>query len=115
MISKLIVHGKTREDAIHKMVRAIDEYKITGVKNTLKFCKFVIEHEQFKSGKFDTHFVQQYYEPSLLSVEKEDEMLVAAMVSTLLLKNVKTHAPNTETSGELSQKSNWKKNRSNLR
>ncbi len=115
MISKLIVHGKTREDAIHKMVRAIDEYKITGVKNTLKFCKFVIEHEQFKSGKFDTHFVQQYYEPSLLSVEKEDEMLVAAMVSTLLLKNVKTRAPNTETSGELSQKSNWKKNRSNLR
>lgn len=107
MIAKLIVHAKTREEAIDKMVRAIDEYKITGVKNTLKFCKFVIQHDQFRSGKFDTHFVQQYYKPAYLMAENEDEMLIAAMVSTLVLPAKKSTVEPTSSTTSL-KGSNWK-------
>lgn len=49
MIAKLVTHGKNRQEAIDRMVRAIDEYKITGVTTTLSFCKFVLQHPSFVS------------------------------------------------------------------
>ncbi|MBC8475690.1 MAG: acetyl-CoA carboxylase biotin carboxylase subunit [Bacteroidetes bacterium] len=61
MISKLIVHAPTREEAIEKMTKAISDYDIVGIKTTLDFCKFTINHAAFKSGDFDTHFVPQYF------------------------------------------------------
>jgi acetyl-CoA carboxylase biotin carboxylase subunit len=47
MISKLITHGATRKEAIERMTKAIDDYKIEGVKTTMPFCKFAINHEAF--------------------------------------------------------------------
>ena len=66
MIAKLIVHGANRTEAIQRMIRAIDEYKISGVQTTLEFCKFVMQHPAFVSGKFDTHFVAQHFKPEML-------------------------------------------------
>ncbi|MNR51795.1 Biotin carboxylase [compost metagenome] len=48
MIAKLITYGKTREEAMDRMIRAIDEYEITGIKTTLGFGKFVMQHEAFR-------------------------------------------------------------------
>lgn len=67
MISKLIVHAGTRDEAIDKMVRAIDDYYIAGCSTTLDFCKWAIQHEAFRSGNFDTHFVKQYFKPEYLT------------------------------------------------
>ena len=53
MISKLITHGKDREEARQRMVRAIDDYQISGLETTLPFCKFAIQHEAFVSGNFE--------------------------------------------------------------
>ncbi|MFN3874656.1 MAG: acetyl-CoA carboxylase biotin carboxylase subunit, partial [Flavobacteriales bacterium] len=55
MIAKLIIHGATREEAIERMIRAIDDYAIGGVETTLAFCRFVLEHPAFRGGKYDTH------------------------------------------------------------
>ncbi|HSN61963.1 MAG TPA: acetyl-CoA carboxylase biotin carboxylase subunit, partial [Ferruginibacter sp.] len=63
MIAKLVVHGKTRTEAIQKMLQAIKDYKIEGVATTLPFGTFVFEHEAFFSGNFDTNFVKKYYTP----------------------------------------------------
>ncbi len=76
MIAKLIVHGKNREAAIEKMIQAINDFKIVGVETTLDFCKFVLRHPDFISGKFDTSFVSRYFqkqslEEKLSEVEKE--------------------------------------------
>ena len=60
MISKLIVHASSRLKAIEKMTKAIDNYMIYGVKTTLPFCKFALNHPDFKSGNFDTRFVNLY-------------------------------------------------------
>src|SRR5688500_5480365 len=65
MIAKLICHAESREAAIEKMIRAIDEYEITGLETTLGFCKFVMKHDAFRSGDFDTRFVENYFTPQV--------------------------------------------------
>ncbi len=80
MIAKLIVQGTDRNDAIAKMTKAIDEYYITGVKTTLPFCSWAINHEAFVSGDFDTHFVKKYYTPEVLNqTDATLEELAAAL------------------------------------
>ncbi|AMC11899.1 biotin carboxylase [Lutibacter profundi] len=81
MLSKLITYGKTREEAIQLMIEAIDNYKIEGVKTTLPFGKFVCEHEAFRSGNFDTHFVKNYYTPEKLQAGLDEEAKIAALVA----------------------------------
>ena len=63
MIAKLIVHAPDRPSAIRKMQRALSEYKITGVKTTIPFCEFVLEHPEFQHGTYDINFVGTHYKP----------------------------------------------------
>ncbi|MDJ0646867.1 MAG: acetyl-CoA carboxylase biotin carboxylase subunit [Flavobacteriaceae bacterium] len=81
MISKLITYGKTRSEAITEMIHAIDSYKVKGIETTLPFGKFVCEHEAFRSGNFDTHFVKNYYNKELLEANYEEEAMVAAKLA----------------------------------
>ncbi len=114
MIAKLICHADTREAAIAKTIRAINEYEITGLETTLGFCKFVMHHEAFRSGNFDTRFVEKYFQPSVLNEALEDEELIAAMLTSRLLNKV-TESPieqrKVEQRKEEEKKSNWMKNR----
>ena len=86
MISKLITHGKDREEAIRRMVRAIEEYQITGVETTLDFCKFAIQHESFVSGDFNTHFVGDYFTSDVLQNESEEGREIAALLAAGLIE-----------------------------
>ena len=81
MLSKLITYGKTREEAIQLMIKAIDNYIVEGVQTTLSFGKFVCKHEAFRSGHFDTHFVKKYYTEDVLTSEMEQEAKVAALLA----------------------------------
>lgn len=81
MLSKLITYGKSREEAIEIMLKAIDKYKIEGVETTLPFGKFVFEHEAFRSGKFDTNFVKKYYSPEVITAHKAKEAEIAALIA----------------------------------
>lgn len=81
MLSKLITFGKTREESIQKMIEAIKAYKIEGVHTTLPFGTFVMEHEAFRSGDFDTHFVKKYYDSEVLKAQMHKEAEVAAYVA----------------------------------
>ncbi|NDD48151.1 MAG: biotin carboxylase, partial [Flavobacteriia bacterium] len=77
MIAKLVVHGTDRTDAISKMLEAIERYVIIGVETTLPFGRFVLEHEAFVSGEFDTHFVQTYFEASALPTGADHDLAAA--------------------------------------
>jgi len=82
MIAKLVVWGKTREEAIDRCVAAIDNYQISGVKTTLDFGKFVLKHPAFRSGNFDTNFVKTHFsDPALLkdAMQEEERALVYAL------------------------------------
>ena len=81
MLAKLIAFADTREHTINRLVRAIEEYKITGVKTTLSFGKFVLLHPDFISGNFDTNFVGKHFSPEKLLEQHDEEALVAALVA----------------------------------
>lgn len=81
MMAKLITYGKTREAAIEQMLQAISVYEVQGVETTLPFGKFVFEHEAFRSGNFDTHFVKKHFSPEKLRAAQEDEARLAALVA----------------------------------
>lgn len=81
LLAKLITYGKTREEAIELMIKAIDDYKIEGVQTTLPFGKFVFEHDAFRSGKFDTNFVKKYYSPEILKIQMEKEAEIAGLLA----------------------------------
>ncbi|RYG14902.1 MAG: acetyl-CoA carboxylase biotin carboxylase subunit [Chitinophagaceae bacterium] len=110
MIAKLITFGANREEAINRMVRAIDEYDITGIQTTLSFGKFVMQHEAFTSGNFDTHFVSKYFNADSLKNDSESEAMLAALSVVLLLQKEKSVITSNE---QVAVVSNWKKNRKN--
>ena len=60
MVAKLIVHAPTREEAIKKMERALNEYVIEGVHTTIPFHLKVLQHPAFISGDFNTKFLEMY-------------------------------------------------------
>ncbi|OUR91098.1 acetyl-CoA carboxylase biotin carboxylase subunit [Flavobacteriales bacterium 34_180_T64] len=81
MLSKLITYGKTRDEAIEIMLKAIDNYQIDGIQTTLPFGRFVFKHEAFRSGNFNTHFVKNYYSPDALKERHETEANIAALIA----------------------------------
>ena len=107
MISKLITYGNNREEAMDRMVRAIDDYEISGVETTLSFGRFVMLHEAFRSGDFDTGFVGQHFNPEYLN-RQDDELLdvAAEMAHFLYLKNKKNSASSEAESSQ--KRSSWK-------
>jgi acetyl-CoA carboxylase biotin carboxylase subunit len=111
MISKLIVHAENREAAIGRMKRAIKEYHIKGVKNTLSFGTYVMNHPAFVSGDFDTGFVKNHFKPEDLNKPCKNEMEIAALLAGhIFSSNKKTTASESIEKA----KSNWKRNRSNV-
>lgn len=110
MLAKLIVHAENRNAAIQKMIQAIDQFEIVGVKNTLDFCKFVLQHPEFINGTFDTHFVQKYFQPEFLKQEISE--LEKQMVAIFTEKIFETSSETSKYSSNFNQKmSLWKINR----
>jgi acetyl/propionyl-CoA carboxylase alpha subunit len=57
MISKLIVWGETRQEAIDRLYTSLSDYKVIGLPTNIKFMKRVLLNETFKKGVFDTSFI----------------------------------------------------------
>lgn len=84
MISKLCTYGNDRDHAIKRMLRALDEYEIAGCRTTIPFCKYVLNHESFTSGEYDTHFVPDHFSAEKLDATNEDTDNVKALAAALL-------------------------------
>ncbi|MBK9638863.1 MAG: acetyl-CoA carboxylase biotin carboxylase subunit [Bacteroidetes bacterium] len=113
MIAKLITWGENREQSIQRMIRAIDEYIIVGCETTLPFGKFVMQHEAFVSGNFDTHFVKHFYTPDKLKATINEAEAEAAGVVAYFLQNQGNNS--TQIAVDSTNKrmtSAWKLNRS---
>lgn len=111
MIAKLVTFGANRVEAISRMVRAIDEYEITGIQTTLGFGKFVMQHEAFRTGNFDTHFVGKYFKPGMALDIDESEAIIAALSAIQYLNQDRAIVPATTSTVS----SNWRKNRIRLK
>jgi propionyl-CoA carboxylase alpha chain len=111
LIAKLIVHAEDRNKAIAKMLRAIEEYQITGIQTTLGFCTYVLNHEAFVSGQFDTKFVEKYFTPEVLQSTNlpEEERVAAALAAFLLAQGNSTPAVATTVPQSATNSSAWKR------
>ena len=106
MIAKLVVWGKTREDAIRRTIQAIDDYQISGIKTTLDFGKYVLKHEAFVSGNFDTNFVKHYFEdPKIMYSAMEEEREALEHGIDEIWESIKKHKAKEYASREIS--SSW--------
>lgn len=111
MLSKLVVQGHTREAAIERAIVAIDEYEITGVSTTLDFGRFAINHEAFRSGNFDTHFVNTHFHDGALDRPSDlADAEFAKLVVGMIEQSPVAKPLSSETKGP-AKSSNWKKRR----
>ena len=84
MIAKLTVHDQNREQARARMLRAIEEYEITGIQTTLPFCHYVFKHQAFIDGSFDTKFVDKYFTPENLRQVNDGDESIAGIIATVV-------------------------------
>ena len=106
LISKLIVWGETRGEAILRMRRALEEYKILGVRNNISFHQRLMDSHRFMGAQYDTRFVEERF-----SIDTEDERLtrpdIAALIATLVAHQVTERAAHVVLRNERDT-SNWK-------
>ncbi|MBC8332070.1 MAG: acetyl-CoA carboxylase biotin carboxylase subunit [Anaerolineae bacterium] len=107
LISKLIVFGQTRAEAILRMRRALEEYKIVGVRTNIPFHQKLMDSHRFMAGQFDTQFVEQHFDMETSGRAGEPIPEIAAIFATLVAHQ------DTERSTHVIQRnerdtSNWK-------
>ena len=81
LISKLIIWGKTRQEAINRMKRALYAYKITGIKTTIKFLERIMETPDFVNGKYNTHFIEENKDVLFSSLKSSKKMEDIALIT----------------------------------
>jgi acetyl-CoA carboxylase biotin carboxylase subunit len=84
MISKLIVWAGNRKEAINRMSRSLHEYKITGVKTSIRFLARIMEAEAFISGKYNTHFIEDNLEFLIAEPECDGQCEDIALIAAYL-------------------------------
>ncbi|MBL0176673.1 MAG: acetyl-CoA carboxylase biotin carboxylase subunit [Ignavibacteria bacterium] len=99
MFAKLIAWGTDRADAIDKMRRALDEFRIVGVETTIPFCRFVMDNKQFHRGDFQIDFVEQHYRAEYLREPAPDELRAAAIAAVLLGRHARTQSVTVPAAG----------------
>ncbi|MEK7441761.1 MAG: ATP-grasp domain-containing protein, partial [Chloroflexota bacterium] len=104
MISKVICWGETRGEAILRMRRALEEYKIVGVKTNIPFHQNLLDSHRFMAGQFDTRFLEERFHIGEESPKHPD---IAAILATLVAHHQTQHAAQIVQRGARDT-SNWK-------
>lgn len=85
LIGKLVAWGETRGEAILRMRRALDEYRIVGIKTNIPFHQQIVNDTRFIGGQFDTKFVEHRF--SMVESEREEHLEVVAIAATLFAQS----------------------------
>jgi acetyl-CoA carboxylase, biotin carboxylase subunit len=106
LISKVIVGGENRSQAVVRMRRALEEYKIVGVRTNIPFHQTMMDTYPFITGKYDTRFVEEQF--SMLDAAENRELYIdiAALMATLVAREQMEHR--VQVYQKPGRKSNWK-------
>ncbi len=107
MIAKLIVWGETRAQAILRMRRALEEYRIVGVRTNIPFHQTLMDSHRFMGGQYDTRFVEERFSMEEASETRENNDEIAAILATLVAHQETEHSANIVNRNERDA-SNWK-------
>lgn len=80
LIAKVVAWGETRGEAIMRMIRALNEFRIAGIKTNIPFCQQLLNSPSFIGGQFDTTFLEQRF--SLSKEKRQAQELMAAVAAT---------------------------------
>jgi acetyl-CoA carboxylase biotin carboxylase subunit len=91
MISKLVVHGENRTQVLARMLRALEEYHLLGIRTNIAYLRKIIMHPEFISGDYDTHFIPNHKDELLdpeagAGNEESIALAVAALLSFMKSK-----------------------------
>jgi len=111
MIAKLCTWAKTREEAIRRMDRALAEYDIAGVRTTIPFCRFVMQHPAFVSGDFDTGFVQDHFDAAALAPSDDAQRTALLAAGLARLDAAPVAGGNGTASASVPEPSRWVRRR----
>ncbi|HUS12440.1 MAG TPA: acetyl-CoA carboxylase biotin carboxylase subunit [Pyrinomonadaceae bacterium] len=115
LISKLAAWGRTRDESIDRLRRALDEYEVGGIKTTLPFFREIVRDEEFKLGKLDTGFIARFNkrreiavksEPSQQNQEQRDMAVIAAALHYAALRNEASARP--QSANDRDRENRWK-------
>ena len=107
MIAKLIVWGETRAQAILRMRRALEEYRIVGVRTNIPFHQTLMDSHRFMGGQFDTRFVEERFSMDDAMESRESNVEIAAILATLVAHHQSELSAHVFRRGERDT-SNWK-------
>jgi acetyl-CoA carboxylase biotin carboxylase subunit len=107
LISKLVVWGESRGEAILRMRRALEEYKIIGVRTNIPFHQRLMDSHRFMGGQYDTRFVEERFSLSAAGEEGDEQPEVAALIATLVAHQQTQRAAHVILRGKRDT-SNWK-------
>ncbi len=107
LISKLVVRGDSRGQAILRMRRALEEYRIVGVKTNIPFHQRILEQARFIAGNFDTRFVEERFSLEQADEGRETHPEIAAIVATLVANQQAERSAHIIARGKRDT-SNWK-------
>jgi acetyl/propionyl-CoA carboxylase alpha subunit len=107
LISKLIVWGDTRGEAILRMRRALEEYRILGVRTNIPFHQRLMDSARFMGGQYDTRFVEERFSIETAEENRETRPEIAAMIATLVAHQQTQRAANI-IQRNARDTSNWK-------
>jgi acetyl/propionyl-CoA carboxylase alpha subunit len=107
MIAKLIVWGETRAQAILRMRRALEEYRIVGVRTNIPFHQTMMDSHRFMAGQYDTRFVEERFSMDDRDEGHEAYEEIAAVLATLVAHRENELSAQIVRRGERDT-SNWK-------
>jgi len=111
LLAKLVVHAATREEAIERLCRAVDEYYIQGIQTTLSFGKWAVRTEPFRTGNFDTKFIEKYFKPEFLLAHDPETEEVAALLSSFVWEKERGQKASLEVALSSGNGTGWKNRR----
>jgi acetyl-CoA carboxylase biotin carboxylase subunit len=107
MIAKLIVWGETRAQAILRMRRALEEYRVVGVRTNIPFHQTLMDSHRFMGGQYDTRFVEERFSMEETGESRENNDEIAAILATLVAHRESARSANIVNRNERDA-SNWK-------
>jgi acetyl-CoA carboxylase biotin carboxylase subunit len=107
LIAKLVVSGESRGEALLRMRRALEEFKIIGIRTNIPFHQLMMDSTRFVAGQYDTRFVEERFSMEAAEEGKEDLSEIAAILATLVAHQQTQRAAHIILRNERDT-SNWK-------
>jgi acetyl-CoA carboxylase biotin carboxylase subunit len=107
IISKLIAWGNTRDEARLRMIAALQDYELFGVRNNIALCIWIMNHQVYSEGIIDTNFLHRYFKPEMIEKYPDEILSIAAIT---IHKTEKDFAIESSAKPRGNCRSTWKNN-----